>query len=131
MYSPKLLLAKLLALVVAIQILNLSICVQDFKELPAKHSIGEFNEINSVVEYVAEIILEHDNAMPEGKHSSHKDLQAHKHIDFKKAPVSKPANMQNEIAAAINYSYPIKDSYSFLYYKEINPPPPKEQDNLS
>lgn len=116
-----------MAFVVALQMLNLSIFTHDFQPLHIKQKpvIGEFNEINSVVEYFAEIVLEHNNAFPEFKKEGNKDLQPSKHIAIKLIIAKDLPSLKQETASVNNYSIRKKDHYNFLFYKEINPPPPK------
>ena len=129
MRKLKLYIAKLLAFVVALQILNLSIYTQDFQPiLQPSNSIGEFNEYNSVIEYVAEVVLDQDNAVPEYQNnafSAHKDLQMHKHVTVKMIDCDLYAATPVTIADERNHVSPIADDYHFLFFKEINPPPPK------
>lgn len=120
--------ARLLLFTVALQILNLSIYMQDFEPLKThKHSIGEVNEINSIVEYVAEIVLEHKGALPEYKqqNSDHTALQLHKHAPVKMITFDdlQPQRVFN--VPKQTYLHPISEVYNFLFFREINPPPPK------
>jgi hypothetical protein len=128
MRKLKLHIAKIFAFVVAVQILNLSIYTQDFQPLlQPSNSIGEFNEFNSVVEYVAEVVLDHENALPEynNTYNAHKDLQAHKHVTVKMLDCDLLTTEPVAIQDGRTYIHPLKDDYRFLFYKEINPPPPK------
>ena len=114
--------ARLVTLLVAMQLLNLSIYAQDFK--PFSGTDEDTNITESVTEYVIEIVLGHKNAIPE-QSQHHKDLHFHKHISFKAVTVFPsyhvPGIQQQNAAAAV----PLQESYSYLYYQEINPPPPK------
>ncbi len=119
--------AKFMAFVVALQILNLSIFTQDFEPLHIKHKpvIGEFNEINSIVEYVAEVVLDYKNAFPEFEKEGNKDLQPYKHIAIKLITADELLTSKPPANTPINYLLPVNDRYDYLFYKEINPPPPK------
>lgn len=113
---------------VALQILNLSIFMQDFTPVSThRHTIGEFNEINSLVEYVAEVVLEQKNALPESheENTSKKDLELHKHIPFKLITFDELATVAQAPVFKPSFHYPLNDSRTFLYSREINPPPPK------
>jgi hypothetical protein len=120
--------AKLLTFIVALQILNLSIFMQDFDPLNTHpQTIGEINEINSIVEYVAEVVLDHENALPEyeQENTEHKDLQSHKHMPIKLITFDE---LVTEITPPVfkrTFHYPLNDSRTFVLSKEITPPPPK------
>ena len=43
-------------------------------------SSHNYNYIDTYVEYIAEIILKYENAIPESKHRHQRELQLHKHI---------------------------------------------------
>lgn len=128
MLKFKLHIAKLLAFVVALQILNLSIYTQDFRPL-AQHNttVGDFNEINSVVEYVAEVVLGNQNALPEYQHNNnnHKDLQLHKHLSIKIIDLKQYVPFRVIEQTSHVFGTQFKQDYQYLYYGEINPPPPK------
>ncbi|RXK85882.1 hypothetical protein [Filimonas effusa] len=120
--------ARLLSFVVALQILNMSVFMQDFDPIDIHaESIGEINEINSVVEYVAEIVLQNENALPEYHQDNieHKDLQAHKHVPIKLITFSDLVTVVPVPIARYTYQHPINDSRLCFFVKEINPPPPK------
>lgn len=120
--------ARLLLFVVAMQILNLSIYMQDFEPLKIhKHTIGEINEINSIVEYVAEVVLNHKGALPEYKqqNSDHTALQMHKHAPVKMITFDDLQPQRVFSVAKQTYVHPLNEAYDFLFFREINPPPPK------
>jgi hypothetical protein len=116
--------AKCITVIVALQILNVSIYAQDIDMLQQKDVITYSNDINSIAEYVGEVILKHVNAFPEYPNDGHKGLQFSKHIDlnlfsFQQFKVQIAGNQYTE------YLVPDKIDYNFLFFKEINPPPPK------
>ena len=55
--------------VVALQVLNLGLYAQDFETTPTENGI-QANIINSVTEYVAEVVMQKKNAFPEKKEAS-------------------------------------------------------------
>jgi hypothetical protein len=122
--KAKIAFAKFITLVVALQILNVSIYAQDVDAFSQKNILMYDNEINTVAEYIGEVLLKHNNAFPEYPNDGHKDLQFSKHIDINSFsfPSFKP---QNSPAHQAEYLFPYKIDYSFLFFKEINPPPPK------
>ncbi len=115
---------KAIVFVVALQILNLSIYAQDYNPIKSSNVLYETNEINSIMEYVGEIVLKHQNQFPEYPNDGQKNLQL-KHtalttFSFQYLKVQSCTNK-----AVINYIVPVTEDYYFLFLKEINPPPPK------
>lgn len=128
MTGIKLYLSRLAIFVVALQILNLSIFMQDFDPISThRHTIGEINEINSIVEFVAEIVLDNPNALPEyhQQNTDHTAMQVHKHAPVKMITFEELQPARVFYAAVREYIIPLKESYDFLFFREINPPPPK------
>lgn len=117
--------ARFFAFIVAIQILNLSIDAQAFTFLQTKQTVGYSNEINSFVEYFAEIVFEHRDAMPEYQKSSHDNLQLHKNFIIKQITVEERKNFQYPFIENKPMLSQLQTGYTYLYYKEIIPPPPK------
>lgn len=123
----KIILQKFIVLIVAIQIIDLSIDAIDFQPIESVATIGDFNYFNSVIEYVTESLLGHTNAFPEYQNepSSSKKAQLEKAISFKFSQTDgfdmQPKFLPLTIKANRNYD---EDFYSF-YYSEIIPPPPK------
>ena len=56
--------AKFITFIVALQILNVSIYALDINMPQQKNVLSYSNEINSIIEYVGEIVLRHSNAFP-------------------------------------------------------------------
>ena len=107
---------------IAVQILNMSI---DAPAAQAESSSSNFNYIDSYVEYITEVILKFENAIPESKNRQQKELQLHKHIEVicqvLKLPKALPPTPESFARMYSGYS----DKYASRYIKEINPPPPK------
>jgi len=115
---------RFITLLLALQLLNLSIYAQDFKPIFNEAGSDETNITETIVEYVVEVVLGHTNAIPE-QTQHHKDLHFHKHISFKAIsifPVYHVAGLQQQNAAS---AVPLTEPYSYLYLQEINPPLPK------
>jgi hypothetical protein len=117
--------SKFFLTVVAIQIFNLSIYAQ-FDPVQCGNTMGDFNSIDSITEYVAEVILHHANAFPEfEKNGSHKDQHQHKNFsiqlfnDFKKTTSTQASVLKRSSSNSMS------EDYRYLFFKEINPPPPK------
>ena len=123
--KPKIALAKSVTLIVALQILNISIYAQDINMQQQKGFITYINDINSIAEYVGEVILKHPDAFPEYPKDGHKELQFSKHFDLTPSSIQKLKVQTNNTNAFSKYVFPHKEDYSFLFFREINPPPPK------
>ncbi len=119
------LISNLVVFIMAVQILNLSIYAQDYNPIKTTKTLYEVNEINSIAEYVGEIILNHHNQFPEYPNDGHKDFQFLKHFTLTafSVPVLKIRNCHYTVNSS--YAVPVNEHYYFLFYKEINPPPPK------
>jgi len=121
--SAKKYIIRAITLVVALQLLNLSIYAQDFKPLYADDGNCGVNISETVVEYVVEVLLGHTNAIPE-QSQHHKDLHFHKHAAFK-AISFQAFHMPEPEQASAAAAAVLDDPYRYLYFCEINPPPPK------
>lgn len=117
---------RLLLALMAFQIINLSIDAIEFTPIKARYSIGEFNYLNSMTEYVGEVLLGHKDLFPEFLKKSSKESQNIKHIDFKVYQPSRSNFIEQQYTEVRSFSFPLDESYSFLFSKEINPPPPKK-----
>ena len=92
----------------------------------ASVNISEFNDINSIAEYISEIVLDHVNAFPEYAQRTNNKTQNIKHVDIKiYKPVEQTLSLINHYQTLVSYSFPLDETYSCLFPKEINPPPPK------
>ncbi|WP_157580489.1 hypothetical protein [Segetibacter koreensis] len=110
---------------VALQILNMGLFVQDFDTLNSSSTISDQNVINTVVEYVSEVMLNKVNAVPENNNKANKDLQVHKHFTVKLIELRKPFIAVPHLKFSSKIHYPLTESYYYQFCKEINPPPPK------
>jgi len=118
---------RLIIFVAALQILNLSVCGGDAVYSSDNTSaIGEINQIDCFVEYIAEEVLNYKDVIAEnglhntsGNHSiiikhilSNKFQQGFSIVTPKITSLAIPA-------------VPFKEAYTCLYCREIIPPPPK------
>jgi len=117
--------ARIITLVVALQIINFGLFAQDFQSLAASSITPELNIINSIDEYVAEVVLHHKDAVPENNKHPQKDLQIHKHIEFKLIAIPKPASLSVTQLVYHNRPTSLVKGYSYLFCKNVIPPPPK------
>ena len=99
--------------------------VQDFGPLVTSAVSPEINIINTIDEYISEVILDHKDAVPEAKEHSKKDLQVHKHVIVKLIKVSRPlffCMSENICAPRVSR---FSDKYNYQFFEDITPPPPK------
>lgn len=114
----------------AMQVLNISVDAIEFHPLITANidDIGDFNDINSATEYISEILLGKKDIFPEyNKTADSKQSQSIKHIDIKKYPPFTVSITPPHFKEVISFAYPLDEQYSYLFSKEINPPPPKVQ----
>jgi hypothetical protein len=121
-------LSRFILLVVALQILNLSVYSGDIDVLAASNNqktIGEYNQIDFLIEYVAEIMLDHKDAFPEnGVHNHNNFSHQMKHICIKIINFKKVPDISSHlIASALPTN--LKEDYKYLFSSKIIPPPPK------
>ncbi len=121
-------LSGLVIVVVALQVLNLGLYAQDFETVPVANGM-EQNIINSVTEYIAEVVLHKVNAFPEKKESSTPGGQGSHELLFKFQPFKIIIlNSQERQYALI---HPAKEYNCFCQpryanqSKDIVSPPPK------
>ncbi len=117
--------ARVITFIVAFQIMNFGLFAQDFQPLADSSISPELNIINSLYEYVAEVVLDHKDAVPENNKHPQKDLQAHKHIQYKLITISKPQTLSDTQLVYNNKPTSLVKGYNYLFCKDIYPPPPK------
>jgi len=113
--------------VVALQVLNLGLYAQDFETVPTVNG-KETNIINSVTEYVAEIVMKKKNAFPEKRESSNQSNQSSHELLFKFQPFKIPLNDLQEqqyiaVQIAPNYNIFFLAPYTNCYQDILLPPP--------
>jgi hypothetical protein len=118
-------LSNFIVALVALQVLNLGLYAQDFETAPATLD-NHANIINSVAEYVAEVVMQKKNAFPEKKETSNQGGHeaVYKFQPFK-ILFSNPPEQQQIIVSTVT-SYNI---FSLVPYTnrptDIVSPPPK------
>ncbi len=118
--------ARLATFIAALQILNMGLFVQDFQQLTSSSSsISDNNIINSVVEYVSEVVLQKVNSVPENNNTANKDFQTHKHSAVKMVKQQELPLIITPVGAISTQSPLLTNTYSYHFFEEINPPPPK------
>ena len=115
---------RFITLIVALQLLNLSIYAQDFKPLLLNQETTETNISETITEFISEVILGYTNSFPE-QSQHHKDLHFHKHISFKAIAPLAPSVILEITYPISNRRTSLQEHFSSLFNQEINPPPPK------
>lgn len=111
-------------LLMALQILNLGIDAVDFQPLQSTASLGDFNYMNSLTEYVSEIVLGHKDIFPEfQKESPSSKSQCIKHFSIKLCELTIFTPLLTVPANNIVYNSLINEKDTYRYIKEINHPP--------
>lgn len=113
---------------VALQVLNLGLYAQEFETIPTTND-KQTNIINSVTEYVAEVLMKKKNAFPERRESSNQSNQSSHELLFKFQPFKISFNDLQErqyvaIQTAPNYNIFFLALYTNCC-KDIASPPPK------
>ena len=99
--------------------------VQDFQQLATgTASISDNNVINSIVEYVSEVVLQKVNAVPEHNNAD-KNFQANKHFGVKMVKQEQVAFSTTSFTRSVRHECQFADPYYYHFSSEINPPPPK------
>lgn len=116
--------SRFFTFIIALQILNMSIVAPNAQINERKSVLDNFNYIDTYVEYITEIVLKIDNAIPESKDRQQKDLQQHKQfqISFEKIHPLYNFLWNDNPLVPTNHS---ADKYAYQFIREINPPPPK------
>ncbi len=115
-------------LLLALQILNLSFDSIEFQPIGSNNTIVSFNDLNTAIEYVSEVVLKHDNAFPEysnaGK-SSQKNYPVQKQGTVK-LYFFNPSIRLNPQSLLVSANFILtNEKYTSSFFAEINPPPPK------
>ncbi len=115
-----------IVMLVALQVLNLGLYAQDFSPLERDAYGYKSNIINSVTEYIAEIVMEKRNAFPERKESSNQSEHEamYKFQPFKIYTSPQQYTTPVVIAEKQCYSGFIVKSY-INHTSDITSPPPK------
>ena len=124
MYIIKKHITRFITLVVALQLLNLSIYAQDFRPIYNETGSDEINITETIGEYVVEVVLGHTNAIPE-QSQHHKDLHFHKHMSFKAISFNRDMYLSASQLHVAKMPIPLHETFENLYMQEINPQPPK------
>jgi len=111
-------------LLMSFQILNLGIDAIDFQPLQTTVSLGDFNYMNSLTEYVSEIVLGNKDVFPEfQKESPSSKTQCLKHFSIKLCELTIYTPLFTVPTTNTVYNTLINENDTFRYIKEINHPP--------
>ena len=115
--------ARFATFLVALQMLNVGLFFQGFENLATPASISDNNIINSVVEYVSEIVLEKVNAVPESHGKNNHDLQQYKHFTLKMVELKQEKILFPPETSLVTLNAFYTNHYHFHFCKEIMQPP--------
>lgn len=106
------------------QILNLSIDIQNFQPQEPKNSLCYFNEMNSIVELITEKIITKKDTFPERNNRNNDGAQTRKHANIETFFLIErfAAKIDEPTFIAHNTYLPVTLG---LIYTEIQSPPPK------
>ena len=82
-------------------------------------------DINTIAEFVSEIMLGKVNSFPEFATKTQKQSQLQKHISIKIINDITTVEPEFYVNTFTDLDTSIKDKYLYEYFQEINPPPPK------
>jgi hypothetical protein len=127
--AVKLYVSKFLLLVVALQILNLSVCGGEDDALSSGGNtkvLGEANQIDCLAEYVTEIMFDSKNTFQEnGVHNNNGNHSlVLKHVNLKMCPSYYDYILIANFSTALILSVPLKEDYRYLFSKKVIPEPP-------
>lgn len=115
---------KLFLILISVLVLNQCIDEIEFQPLLTYNEIGNFNELNSAVEYVSEIVLGHKDIFPEfSKDVRHKQSSSFKHLVTKIFNRSYHLLPPQETITTTSFAFPLDENYTFLFSREIIQPP--------
>lgn len=115
-------------LILALQILNLSVYGSAFEQLITEKNGKkqlELNQIDSFAEYLVEIVLKHNNAFPEQKGNHTKNNSKSLKAPFQLFHLKEQVVSSMPILVTLEHHSYFNITYDYLFYKEINPPPPR------
>jgi hypothetical protein len=116
--------------VLALQILNLSVYGNAFVQrttLKNGKIVLEENQIDSALEYVVEIMMKRADAFPEqkGNHTKNEQKTLKNSFQLFTCCQQQEESETIEIPEEADKYAVYRNDYRYLYFKEINPPPPK------
>ena len=105
-------------------VLNQCVDEIEFQPLIACNEIGNFNDLNSAVEYISEVVFGHKDLFPEfNKDGRHKQSSCFKHITSKIFDRQYQLILPVEEIVISSFAFPLDEKYTFLFSKEMIQPP--------
>lgn len=120
----RIIIAKFFMAIVALQLLNMSIYTGEFENTPNATAKDCVEETETLVEFIVEKV-ENKNLDADTQNDDNKEAHPYKDFQVKLFP---PTILAIKIAAPLNthkLTHGFVIHYDYLFYKEINPPPPK------
>ncbi len=115
---------KLFLILMSALVLNQCIDEIEFQPLISYNAIGNFNDLNSAVEYISEIVLGHKDVFPEfTKDGRHKQSSCFKHIASKIFDRQYILPPPPQAIIITSFAFPLDEKYTFLFSREIIQPP--------
>jgi len=126
-FALKQLFIKYFLILMGFQILNQSVDTIEFIPIYSPDCVGDFNYINSGIEYCSEIILGNKNAFPEfqKENTSRQSQQNSKHVNIKVFQPIAFSIVPKPSITNILFAYPTDETHRFLFVKDVIPEPPK------
>lgn len=116
--------SRFFVLVIALQVLNMSIDSPTAQMNVVKGQTDNFNYIDTYVEFIVEVVLKYENAIPESNSREHKELQQYKYTEYIIQKMQ-PSLAFIWVENLVNRPRHTSDRYAYQYIREINPPPPR------
>jgi len=105
-------------------ILNQGIDEINFTPIFSNNDIGNFNDLNSAVEYISEVILGHKDVFPEfQKEGKHKQSSCFKSTSIKTFNAFSVVHLPTYFSIEPTFGSPHIENYAFLFFKKIKQPP--------
>ncbi|MDQ6763604.1 MAG: hypothetical protein M3015_13370 [Bacteroidota bacterium] len=114
--------ARFTLFIIALQVLNMSIDVPAV-QMNNGGRAGDFNYVDTYVEFIAEVLMRIENAIPEQRHRQHRELQMHKQVQVICQQIE--IVLQSRLHALMGMkNYPTyTNNYRYQLTREINHPP--------
>ena len=116
-------LINFLVLIIAFQVLNMSIDSPNASQDNYYKTPDNFNYIDTYVEYISEVICKHENAIPEPGKEHQKQWQQHKlqYIICDNIRSTNKDVISCQVLRKPFFNH--HDKYAYQFSKEITPPP--------
>ncbi|WP_153799884.1 hypothetical protein [Foetidibacter luteolus] len=125
----RLIISKIFTVIVALQILNLSIYNSEFEPLPVTNTTTTgFDETDSFVELIAENVAE-KNLDKNGGEDKNKQSQVNKDFQVKFFPPDETGSLLLQPVSDVEQNNHPAINYSYLFYKKFNRPPAASSGN--